>query len=136
MLGSIATTVAAWLLKSRLSTENRLKLTNAILSELGTIQSSDVLTWSDAGVLHIQGREVDVEQARLLRESAKVLLNSPARNIVRKHVEFKAVTLGVQQAVSPEQMMFGKSAIWWGQEEDKIFRTLAGDDRELDPYRD
>lgn len=132
MLGSIATQLAVWLLKASLSKENRMKLTNAVLTKLGAIQSSDVLGWDGQGVLHIQGRKVEMEQARVLRESAKVLLNSPARKLVRDHVAFKAVTIGVQKAELPEQMMFGKSALWWGDEEDKILMTLAGTGEELD----
>lgn len=74
----------------------------------------------------MNGNALEYEQARLLRESALATLNSTARNIVRKQVEYLAVTHGIHKAETPEQMLFSKAALWYGQEEDKVLRVLAG----------
>lgn len=120
--------LAVWLLnRSSISIIDRLVLTNAILDKLATIQSDDIIKLDENGTLLLNGRPLDYEQARLLRESARAVLNSTARSVVRKQVEYLAVTIGIHKADKPEQMLFGKAAIWWGQQEDNLYKLLSGE---------
>lgn len=122
----------AWLLsRSRVSVRDRIVLTNAILDKLAVVQSGDILTVESSGRLAINGQQLEYEYARMLSESARAMLTSTARNVVRKQVEYVAVTHGIHKAETPEQMLFAKAAIWYGQEEDKIYRLLAGEDLSL-----
>lgn len=122
----------AWLLRrSSIKIQDRIVLTNAILDKLAVVQSCDILTVDDSGKLAINGQQLEYEYARALRDSARMMLSSTARSIVRKQVEYIAVTHGIHKAETPEQMLFAKSAIWYGQEEDKIYRLLAGEDLTL-----
>lgn len=122
----------AWLIsRSRVSVRDRIVLTNAILDKLAVVQSGDILTVESSGRLAINGQQLEYEYARMLSESARAMLTSTARNVVRKQVEYVAVTHGIHKAETPEQMLFAKAAIWYGQEEDKIYRLLAGEDLSL-----
>lgn len=122
----------AWMLsKSRISVRDRIVLTNAILDKLAVVQSGDILTVDSSGKLAIDGRPIEFEFARMLSESARAMLQSTARTVVRKQVEYIAVTHGIHKAETPEQMLFAKAAIWYGQEEDKLYRLLAGEDLSL-----
>lgn len=119
--------VIVWLLsKSNITITHRIVLTNAVLDKLAVIQSDDILKLDESGTLLLNGNPLEYEQARLLRESALATLNSTARNIVRKQVEYLAVTHGIHKAETPEQMLFSKAALWYGQEEDKVLHVLAG----------
>lgn len=115
----------------QLSKENRIVLTNAILDKLAVVQSCDILTVESSGKLAINGQPLEYEYARMLSESAKMMLSSTARSVVRKQVEYIAVTHGIHKAETPDQMLFAKAAIWYGQEEDRIYRLLAGEDLSL-----
>jgi len=121
-----------WILsRSRISIHDRIVLTNAILDKLAVVQSGDILTVDSSGELAIDGRPIEFEFARMLSESARMMLQSTARNVVRRQVEYIAVTHGIHKAETPEQMLFAKAAIWYGQEEDKLYRLLAGEDLSL-----
>lgn len=100
-------------------------LTVSILKELGALPLRDMIITNQEGILLVNGRPLDLESARLLRESASATLNSKAFAFVREQVLFNAVKTGVHKAETPLQMLFAKAAIWWGQEEDRILRTLA-----------
>jgi len=122
----------AWLLsRSRISIRDRIVLTNAVLDKLAVVQSGDILTVDSSGKLAISGQPMELEFARILSESARAMLHSTARSVVRKQVEYIAVTHGIHKAETPEQMLFAKAAIWYGQEEDKLYRLLAGEDLSL-----
>jgi len=73
----------------------------------------------------VNGREVDMEMARLLRESAKGALDNRALNFVWEQVRYQAITLGVHQNTTPEQGLFAKAALWLEEEVRKNLHTLA-----------
>ncbi|HEY9826357.1 MAG TPA: hypothetical protein V6D19_12990 [Stenomitos sp.] len=114
------------LTRAKISNENRLSLTNAVLDKLGALPVRDAIRQDETGALLVNDRPVDLETAKLLRESARGALNSMALKVVREQVEFAAITVGVHQATDPWAMIFGKSAIWYHQQQEKYLKILVG----------
>lgn len=119
--------VIALLKWARLSIEDRTLLTVALLDKLKALPVSDILRVENGSVL-IEGKPIPMEQAIVLREGANRILNSPAWKIIQAQILFMATIIGVHEATSPEQVFFSKVAIWWHQEEKKLYERLAEQD--------
>ncbi len=120
------------LLKSeKLTIANRLILTTYILDSLDSLPFDSIITVSESGETLIQGTPLDVDKTRQLRESSRAALDNQALAVIRAQVAFTAVTLGVHKVTNPEQLLFARAALWWGQEEIKHLRALAQRPQEL-----
>lgn len=108
-----------------LSIQSRIQLTNTILDVLS--MKSDTISVDPQGNLMVNGRPIDFESARLLRESARAMQNSMARNVIRNAVTQSAVEMAFHNGDTPEKMFFGRAAIWYSQQEDTWIGLLAGD---------
>jgi len=115
------------LLKRSLSQDVKLKLTTLILENFHALPFRDIITISDKGVLLVGGRQLDIEQTIQIRESATNALQSVALKLINDQVLFNAVSIGVHKVEKPEQMMFSRAAIWWGQQQHELLKLLAGD---------
>ena len=128
-MGKIAVYLVKWLLKnSQLSLENRIVLTAALLDKLNFIPAKDIIKTNQLGRLEINGREVTLEYAGQLRESAKRDLESLSRKIVNEQVAFRAVTLGIHNGDTLEKLIWSRVALWWAQEQEDLLKLLAGVD--------
>ena len=126
MLERLATKLAVWLVKrSELSLKDWTTLITQLLINLVAIQSRDIIDTNAEGQLVVNGRLLDIEGAKQLRESAHAILSSSAWKFVREQVEFNAVVAGVHKGDTPEKVYFSKVAIWWGQQFDEVLKTLA-----------
>jgi hypothetical protein len=115
----------AWLLKKDLSLKNRSILLSAVLKSSGVLPIYNIITSNDQGSLFINGNQVDMDKAIQLRESARGALNNQARKLVKEQVRYLAVTQGIHNANTFEQLFFSKAAIWLENEENKILEALA-----------
>ena len=118
---------------SGLTPDRANELTSMTLDKLGALPIRDII-YVENNQLFLNGTPVDHEKARMLRESAISALNNQALNLIREHVDFAAITHGVHRAESPTQMIFGKAALWYGQQERKFLEELA--QREPPPSED
>lgn len=100
------------------------ELTALILERLGALPYKEIISQDENGLV-INGVPVDFEKARLIRESAIAALENPALRLVREQAAFAAVTYGVHKAETPAQMLFGRAAILWGQNEQRFLEILA-----------
>lgn len=124
--------IVTYLLRHKtLSITERIQLTNVLLDKLAVIPTGDILVTGAEGRLVLQGKPIDIDTAKVLRDNAKTILQSPARNIVRDQVAFQAITLGVHCGETPEQIMFSKAALWWYQQEDVLLKALAQENYDL-----
>jgi len=115
-----------WLLaRKTLSSQDRVLLTNKILDTIHALPTHAIIT-EDKGKLFIGGTALDGERSLVMREGAQAALVNPALKVIHEQVLYQAVTLGVHQALTPDQMNFAKAAIWWGEEELKLLKLLAG----------
>lgn len=118
-----------WLLnRSNVSKDDRLLLTNAILDKLYAIPTRDIINLNEEGRLLVNNVPLDHEKTIQLRDSARAMLHSNARKMVKAQVAFNAVKMGVHKAKNTDEIFFAKAALWWGQQEDELYSLLAGED--------
>ena len=121
-----------WLLKRKqLKLSDKQKLFALILEKVDALPTHSIITVSEDKIF-IRGVPLNNEQILALRDSADAALNNQALQFVHDQVLYSAVSLGVHQAQSTDQIQFAKAAIWYGQEEKRILKELAKNDpREL-----
>lgn len=126
MFDKLAVGIAVWLLKkSTLNVDLRNTLVLHTLDKLGALPFRDILTANTEGDIIVGERTLDKEQAFQLRESAKAALDNQAITLAKAQVAWKAVVMGVHKAENPDQMIFAKAALWYGQELEDMLATLA-----------
>lgn len=113
-----------------LTIEDRQLLTTAIYARLGVLPLRASITVDGSGQIFVNGKHPDLDTAKRLRESAMGILNNFAYKFVRETVTFLAIKQGVHENLSPEQGLFAKAALWNGQEEETLYRLLAGTEGE------
>jgi len=99
-------------------------LTNQLLTSIHSLPTRAIITVNE-GKLFIRGVPLELEKAIALRDSANAVLNNPAYKAVHDQVLYQAVSLGVHQAQTTEQVQFAKAAIWYGQQEVELLKTLT-----------
>lgn len=122
--------------RADISIYDRSKLTNCILNSLAALPLRDIISIDKEGKLLVNGRRLELEEARKLRESARGALNSYARQFVQGQLLHEAIKIALHTSVKIEDTMFGKAAVWMLEQEEIFFRLLAqvGDDeREIAP---
>ncbi len=112
--------------------ECRQILTAAVLNKLGALPIHAKISVDEDGSILVDGRRVTLERAQQLNQGAKAALDSVARKFVRETVAFLAVKQGVHENTSPEQGLFAKAALWFMQEEDKLYLLLAQGETEAE----
>jgi hypothetical protein len=118
----------AWLLRNgKLSQENKIFLTNQLLSTVGALPLHATFTVDETGKLLMRGVPVEYEQAVMLRESATNILHSKAWRAVKEQVLYEAVSKGIHEALNNDQILFAKAAIWFCEQQDKTLKVLAQD---------
>lgn len=123
---SIITSIVCFLLRnSKLSLENKTKLTCCLLNKLQAIPASDIIKTNEAGKLEVNGRELDMDGLKILREGAISLLDSPTRKFVKEQIMFEAVKIGVHFGDTPERVIFSKAAIWQLEQGEDFIKKLA-----------
>lgn len=114
-----------WLLKGkRLSPQERMDLTELVLTKIDYLPSRAIITVRNE-VIFINEVPLDNEKAYVVREAANSALKNAALKAVHDQVLYLAVSLGVHQAQTTEQIQFAKAAIWYGQQERELLNTLA-----------
>src|SRR3990167_5181391 len=109
----LTTKIALAILKRKnVPLEDKTALSGALVEHFEIQQFQDVIKLNEQGQIEIQGKPVDMEMARKLRESAQATLDSTVRKLVRDHVDFLAITLGVHNGDTNEKMYFSRAALW------------------------
>lgn len=126
MRSELGVRLALWLLDGTLPIKTRHLLTRKLLDGLGALPLADIIyTDAETKELVINGRIAEVEEIRRLRETARSALNNPALKLIREQVAYIASVMGSAKAVTIDDLQFTRAALWWGQEEDRILKTLA-----------
>jgi len=117
----------ALLQDANLSLEDRALLFTAVLGKLALLPLRDIIISDpNTGFLLLNGKEVDLETGRLLREGARAVLNNFAFKTIHEQVRYAAILSGFIKSSSEGQSLTGKAAIWWGDQEIEILKMLAG----------
>lgn len=117
--------LVCWILERKnLSQKDREKITNQLLKSIDALPTRAIITINE-GKLFIGGAPMEGEKTASLRESATAVLNNPALKIVHDQVLYQAISIGIHQAQTTEQVQFAKAAIWYGQQEIELLKTLS-----------
>lgn len=133
MFARFVTRITCALLRgASLSIQDRTLLTVVLLDKLGFIPASDIIEIDETNGIKIAGKKISVEQAIVLRESARKVLAEPAWKVVHDQITFEAVKIGVHRGESPEQVYFSKVALWWKLQEMKLFKAFGQQEESID----
>lgn len=127
MLGDFIAWLTVKALKSKtLSGQAKMKVTNALLDNVGSLPLKNSIVFDEMGTIMLNGKPLEVDTAIAFRESALALQDSFARKIVREQVRFLAIQMGIYQGLSPDTILFAKAALWYGEQEDKLLSQITG----------
>lgn len=125
-----------WLLKRPLTSRDRTKLTNQILSTVGGLPLHAIITEDDGRIL-VKGVPLDGELAVKIRESASQAIHNKALEVVHEQALYLAVSKGLHESQNFDQVSFAKAAVWFAQQERNLLHALAREgSRELDLSQD
>lgn len=125
---SIAVRLAVILLRnSKLQKEDRASLMAEVMHTIDAVPLDDILKVDEQGNLFVKGKPVDMEKAIKLKESATQALSSMARMLVHEQVARLSFVNGFHKATDIDQVLFYKAALWWGEQEDTLLRSIAQD---------
>ena len=112
--------------RADITPEERQLLTTVLLDRLGALPTRARIQLDETGKIVVDGKSLTAEKAQRLRKSARLLLKNFARTFVQETVVFLAVKQGVHQNLTPEQGLFAKAILYQHQEEQELYRALAG----------
>lgn len=133
-MSHLAVKLTIWLLKRvHLSTEDKNRITNQLLDNLFVLPFRSIIEKNGDGELLVNGRTLEIEQARKVREGASVILNNYTWKLISDQVNYLAVVISTYKSEKSEQLLHAKAVIWWEQQTTKLLKELAGmnDDEEL-----
>lgn len=133
MINRLVLRAVLFVLRSRRFTnEQRQIFTASLLDRIGALPLRARIRVDETGKVFVGGKPLNLDTAKTLRETAKAMLRNYARRQVREQVLFMAVHKGVFENESPEQGLFAKAALWFAQEEDKLYLELAGAEQDVE----
>jgi hypothetical protein len=119
--------LAVWLLKRvDLSAEDKNKLLNQFLDNSLVLPFRAIIERNNNGELLLNGRTLEIEQARKIREGAKVILNNYTWKLISDQINYLAVMISTYKSEKTEQLLFTKAVIWQEQQTMKLLQDLAG----------
>lgn len=128
MLAKIIVKIALFSLKCRiLSGEQKAAVTSALLDNMLVVPIKDIVKIDETGTLLLNGKNLDLEQAIMFKDSVVSLKNSYARKFINQQITFNAINLGVHSGMNTDMIVFSKAALWVIQEEEKLLSTIAQD---------
>lgn len=123
--------LALWLLKKReLTLQERTLFTGIILDKLDAYPLRAIIENSEEGIL-INGKLVDFDKLRVLRDAAKAAIENQALNLIGEQVTWIAIQRGIHNADTPEKLYFYRAAIWFSEQLKAHLQILAQQDPEL-----
>ena len=107
-----------------LSQEERILVFAQLNKSLKTFPLEDVIKFRKDGALLINGRTLTLEQFQNFRGSIDALKSNYAFQVIADQLLFKAIAMGLHQCLTPDQIIFSKSTVWFIQEYKKLLESL------------
>lgn len=98
------------------------------LLKLIDIPLGDIIASNENGELTISGKTVDIEKASQLRAHARSALENKALHLIREQVVYESFVGAAVKSQKPEDLVFYRAALWYGQRMGDHLRLLAGRD--------
>lgn len=120
--------LSVWLLKSkRLDNESKSVVLNALLSNMNALPISDILSFDLQGSLKLNGKPLTIEQAVSIKEGAVSLKNNATYRLIKEQIAFKAVNMGIHNAVNLDMVLFSKAVLWVQEREVELIESLSSE---------
>ncbi len=110
--------------KISLPQEDRIALTSVLMDKVGVLPIDNVIATTPQGVM-IRGKLLDKESYIGFKESCVALSENVARKVVNEQVRYLAIVEGIHKGLSPDQILFAKTAIWNMQMVDKVIEEVV-----------
>lgn len=126
MLQRLIATLAVKLLRShKLTGEQKAKVTSALLDNIGALPIRKIFTFTQQGTILVNGKELTIEQAIALRDSARGFKDSYARRLIHDQLRFLAVEMGVHTGLNADMIMFSKAMLYNFEQEQELIDMLT-----------
>lgn len=126
MLSPFTEKLIKQLKKAGLSIEDRTALTTALLTKLNALPLHNSIQVSlQEGMITIKDKPLTTEQIINFKQSATILKENFAYQVINEQIRYLAINLGVHIALSPDTVMFSKAALWILQEEEKLLDEIS-----------
>lgn len=110
--------------RADLTIQERTLCTGVVLDRLEALPLRAIVESSDEGVL-INGRALDLDKLRVLRESAIAAIDNQAINYIAEQVVWIATDRVIRKALTPDELYFYRAAIWFGEQMKSHLQILA-----------
>lgn len=97
--------------KTDLSLEDRTAIITVLLSKLQTLPLDNTFIVENGKVI-INGKELEVEQVIVFRDSCISLKDNFAFKIINDQIRYLATNLGVYKSRTQDELLFYKAALW------------------------
>lgn len=133
MWGWLAVKWAIFVLdRANLSVKHRNLLTGHLLKSLNASPLNAILELNENGQIDsINGRPLDIEKIVQLREGAASALSNRTLSLIREQVQYESFVAAASKAHIPEDLLFYRAALWWGQRMEAYLKLLAQKDEVL-----
>ena len=112
--------------KSSLSQEDRTALWGAVLDKLGAIPLSNTIVVSPMGVM-VNGKDLGPDQVAYFNQTASALKENFARKLIAEQLKYLAISTGIHNSKSVDELMFSKACLWVVLEEEKLINSLTSE---------
>lgn len=128
MFSKLVSKFAVFLIRSKkLSGEHKMRIMNALLVNVYALPIQDIVKLDQNGTLLVRGRQLTIEQAQSLIQSAAGLKDNFARKLIQEQVKFEAVKIGIHKALDNDALMFSKAALWYIEQEEAILSEIVSE---------
>ena len=110
--------------KEKLSLEDRNTILNALLGKISALPLRESIEIGP-NFVKINRKKLSTDELIAFREGCIVLNDNFARKVINQQIRFLAVNWGINKAVSIDELLIAKAAIWVLNQEEDILKSLV-----------
>jgi hypothetical protein len=119
--------VVRLLAHKELTGECKSRVTSALLKNVHALPLRGTLFIDNLGAIYLNGKKMPSDQVHMFKNSAKAVKDSLAFRIIVEQTRFLAIEMGTFKAQTPEQIEFGKAALWYASEQIRMLEQITGE---------
>jgi hypothetical protein len=128
MFSKLLTSLVIWLLaRKELDGECKSRLVSSLLKNVHALPLRGTIFIDNLGAIVVNGKKMPGDQVHMLKNSAKTVKDSLAFRIIVEQTRFLAIEMGTFKAQTPEQIVFGKAALWYASEQIRLLEQITGE---------
>lgn len=131
-MGKFVVWVVGYALRCNLTPKERNEIVVHILTTLQAVPLSDIISTNEQGEMTVSGRTLDMESGKQLMSHARAAQSNQALHLIREQVKYESFVGATTKAALPEDLLFYRAALWWGQREEYFLAQLSQTQEELD----